>query len=418
MHDYDTWVFFLPTFPAKVQKDSLFHALSVDYVYKALTTQTRIFVLGDPRGYVNFAEPIPARRFLTWTGYEFEWEQCGGDTITIDDNADEFDARRYLQKLKQWNYALTNAYQSDALNHARAVMNATRDKVQLDLIPVPLAVNRSQEQVSFALRLAVSWIDGRPIASHESIVFLPFGDLDPAFALDIMLKEIFGISIGQQPPIWVDELEAPGQSPIDESISLITTEIAQREADLELKLQERAGIRGCLRVLYQMGAALEEAVQDMLHTLGADVEQPENRVGCDRYLSVVIEGVKRNAAVEIKGTNKPQFDMKGFRQALQWRDEAMLARGEEHRPIFIGNSDLETPPNDRNDPFGDGWKKQAKLHKVTVLTTQTLFKAYCAKIEGTLKVEDFWKALFGTDGIFELDAALHADAGETEAAAG
>ncbi len=71
----------------------------------------------------------------------------------------------------------------------------------------------------------------------------------------------------------------------------------------------------------------------------------------------------------------------------------MIARGEEHRAIFIGNSDAEAPPESRESPFGDGWRKQTKLHKVTALTTQTLYQAYCAKAEGKLKTEEFWESL-------------------------
>jgi len=409
LHDFDTWVFFLPSFPAKVPRDSLYNVLSVDYVYNALATQTRIFVLGDPRSNVAFADYTPDRPFLGWTGYDFHWEPRGGDTVEIEDEADKFEARGYLQRIGRWNYALVGLRPSDARSYAQYVQAALREKMELGMAQLPLAVNRSGECISFALQLGLYWNDGRLKARHESIVFLPFGELEPAQALDAMLAEILGISIGQRAPRWVDELAAPGQAPIDASIRQTASEIADLEARLESKSHERERVRDCLRVLYQMGAVLEEAVDDMLRTLGADVERPVDRVGCDRYLSVVIEGVKHNAALEIKGTNRAQFDMKGFRQALQWRSEAMLARGEEHRAIFIGNSGIEAPPEKRQDPFGDGWRKQSKLHKVTALTTHTLFMAYCAKVEGTLNVGEFWKALFGTDGVFELEAALPSD---------
>ncbi len=52
---------------------------------------------------------------------------------------------------------------------------------------------------------------------------------------------------------------------------------------------------------------------------------------------------------------------------IAWKTE----RGEVHRAIFIGNNDAEALPESRESPFGDGWRKQTKLHKVTALTTQT-----------------------------------------------
>jgi hypothetical protein len=85
-----------------------------------------------------------------------------------------------------------------------------------------------------------------------------------------------------------------------------------------------------------------------------------------------------------------------------WKTE----RREEHRAICIGNNDAEALPESRESSFGDGWRNQTKLDKVTALTTRRLYQAYCAKAEGKLKTEEFWESLFSTDGIFEIKDPL------------
>lgn len=405
LHDYDTWVFFMPTFPERVLRETIYDVLDVDYVYEALVSGTRILILGDPRLNVNFTyrhdEP-----FLHWTGYVFQWKSTGGDTIEVIYGLNNFNLEKYLERITRWNYALRSTEKSGEYSNARIVRVSNGGREKLGLVPISLAVNRNNELISFALRLQVFLDDGRDKEVFGSIVFVPFGQFDPIESLNLILRETLDISISQEPPQWVGESVAPGQPVVDTTICEIKDEISKCAASLNLKIDERKKLRNCLEVLYQMGSPLETAVQSLLKELGGVIEQPKEKGHCDCLLKVIVGDLEYRAALEIKGTNKAQFDMKGFKQVLQWKDEAMLEHEEEYRAIFIGNSAIESPPDGREDPFGDGWKKQAKLHKVTVLTTSTLYDAYCAHKRGALNITKFWKALFETDGVFELDSAL------------
>jgi len=405
LHDYDAWVLFMPSLPEQMKTDGLYNMLSIDYVWEALMSGTRVVVVGDPRvsAYVVGRAPHP---FLHWTGYDFQWKSTGGDTIDVANDSYKYAIENYLRRIKGWDYALRGMTRSDWFEGIRLVRTAKANRERLGLILISLAQNRNSELISGALQLCLFAQDDRLEREYESIVMVPFGRLEPTEALSAVLAEAFGISIRQQAPTWAEQLVAPGQAPLDAAISEIRGEISAREVALQLKLQERTGVRSCLDVLFQIGTPLEDAVERLLGELGAIVERPGTTVDCDRYLSIEIAGLTRRAALEIKGTSKPQFDMRGFKQVLQWRDEAMIARGEEHRAVFIGNGDAEAPPESRASPFGDGWRRQTKLHKVTALTTQTLYQAYCAKAEGQLKIEEFWESLFSTDGIFELKDAV------------
>jgi hypothetical protein len=397
----------MPSFPKIVTQNTLFRLLTVDFVLDALISGTRILVVGDPRVTAVFSDG-PDRPFLHWTGYDFRWESLGGDTIEVTIPFDQFHLENYLARITRWNYALKNVSQSGAFQYAPIVNSFKTVGQGLRLTIIGLAKNRIGELISFALRLQIfiERSDGRASNELESIVFVPFGDLDPLEALSLVLKETLDISIAQEPPQWVEEMVAPGQSEVDTSISEIKDEVAKRAASLELKIDERKALRNCLEVLYQMGPPLEAAVQSLLKELGGAIEQPKEKGHCDCLLQVIVGDLEYRAALEIKGTNKTQFDMKGFKQVLQWKNEAILEHEVEYRGIFIGNSAIEIRPDDRENPFGDGWKKQAILHKVTVLTTRTLYDAYCANKRGALNITKFWKALFEIDGVFELDSSL------------
>jgi hypothetical protein len=397
----------MPSFPTRLQRDTLFYLLDVDYTFDALMSGTRILIVGDPRVTAVFPDrsDLP---FLHWTGYNFIWESTGGDTIEVMITFDQFNLQNYLSRITRWEYALKIATKSSAFQYASILKSFKTAGQSLRLMRIDLARNRIGELISFALRLQIyiERSDGSSSNELESILFVPFGDLEPSEALRFILKEALDISIAQESPKWTEKMVTPGQAAVDASISKIEDEIAERAASLQLIKDERKELRNCLEVLYQMGSPLETAVQSLLKELGCAVEQPKEKNRCDCYLTVIIGNSENKAALEIKGTNRFQFDMKGFKQVLQWRNEAILEHDEEYRGIFIGNSAIEIPPDSREDPFGDGWKKQAKLHKVTVLTTSTLYNAYCAHKRGALRITHFWKALFETDGVFELDSAL------------
>jgi hypothetical protein len=403
--DFDTWVLFMPTFPGVVGKDTIFSSMTMDYVYEALVSGTRIVVLGDPTVNVQFyLRPIMS--FLFWTGYDFGWNKAGGDTKVLTKAAGQFKLQEYLQRLTRWGYGLKSATRSAAFQYSKMVQEAYASNEDLRLNRLSLAENRNGELISFALTLGRYLRDGRIITEYESILFVPFGQIDPSEALRLVLKETLNISLSQEPPAWATGISAPGQFGVDAVIAEIRGEIEERNAILESRKEERVALRSCLQVLYQIGPSLEDAVKAMLQELGGTVEEPAILGHCDGYLMVSIEGVDYKAVLEIKGALKQQFDMNGFRQVLQWKNDAMLEKDDDYRPVFIGNSDAENPPEARPDPFGAEWKKQTKRAKVTALTTTTLYKAYRALKDQRLDVTKFWMAVFTTDGIFEFNESL------------
>lgn len=122
---------------------------------EALISGTRIFILGDPRREVHFANPLSSRSFLWWTGYDFSWEPVGGDTIKINDNYDvsEFNLRNYLGRIERWNYALQNVHESIVFQKASIVRTNKADGIQLYFDCAWLAVNRIGESICFAMTL-------------------------------------------------------------------------------------------------------------------------------------------------------------------------------------------------------------------------------------------------------------------------
>lgn len=384
------------------QRDTIYRLLTIDYVHEALTSGTRILVIGNPRIEANFYDR-PTLPFLHWTGYDFTWKSVGGDTKEILPYQERFGLQSYLERISRWEYALISTHPSNAYEYASMVQNAKRLKRVVFMSTLGLAKNRNDELISFALILQSYKENDYGITDQKQfapIVFIPLGVSDsPEEDLRFILKDTLDISIAQEPPDWILEMEAPGQSARDHRISEIKMEIANHQAQLATEEAARAELRKCLDVLYQIGGPLETAVKNLLRELGGTIEEPPVKGFRDAYLTISIGDELQRAVLEIKGTSKAQFDMKGFKQVLQWRDEAMIDSGEKYRAIFIGNSAIDDPPYERDDPFGDGWIKQTRLHKVTALSTSTLYEAYCAFKTGKLDIVRFWNALFGTDGV-------------------
>lgn len=163
----------------------------------------------------------------------------------------------------------------------------------------------------------------------------------------------------------------------------------------------RAEARRCLKLLYERGKPLEDAVRGVLQALGATVETPKEEGKEDGWIAVKVDGKNLEGVLEIKSTASEQLDIKGFRQLLEWRNRGIELRHKEYKPIFIGNSAVDLPVDKRPPAFSDSWRKSAEVASVVAVKTEDLYHAYELKMSGKLNVPKFWENLFATKGIFE-----------------
>lgn len=222
--------------------------------------------------------------------------------------------------------------------------------------------------------------------------------------------DIVGIQVVVPEPSWASAIVAPGQRYIDTRITEIKCELATLEVALKDAEEDRKKTRRCVHLLYKMGDELEDAVREILYLLGAIIELPVESGKEDGWLTVEIEGEIFEGVLEIKGTTKDQFKVDGLRQVMEWKDRGTVNRKKKYKGIFVGNRGVATGITECREPLNKDWIDTAVLGEIVVLDTQDLYELYCRNRDGNLDKDQFWKILFGTNGVFTLDDLDHTTA--------
>ncbi|MGH7616008.1 MAG: hypothetical protein ACREPM_02145 [Gemmatimonadaceae bacterium] len=183
-------------------------------------------------------------------------------------------------------------------------------------------------------------------------------------------------------------------------IEQLRSQMALLAAQVSSAEEERASNRRVLQVLSTGDTALEEGVRDLLRRLGAHVIDPTEGNKEDGWITVVLPDGSCSGVLEIKSTQRPTFDESGLKQLAQWKERGRAA-GNAYKGIFIGNSAYGSPPEERPNPFGDGFRKTASAADVVALTTATLLEEFRRVTDERMEALVFWRALFNTRGVYE-----------------
>lgn len=359
-HDYHIWLMYLPSLENDHQ---LLGSFVVDYVYRALMSGVRIYVLGDPRITISVGDSV--HPFLYWTGFHFAWEERSGDTRELLQKSTDLCVRKYLENLLYWSYSFVRISENDFFHMSGLVQEAARAGELISLNELPLLKNRSGAPISFAVQLFSarhhSSYGITTTTDYEHIVFLPLVKPNPQDSLTLLLKSSFNITLAQQPPDWLNQIQAPGQEHLDVQLAQLNSEKNGIISQIAQYTSQRDDIRQCLSVLYQSNSALEIAVWNMLEELGAVVERPVVTNEEDGWITVRGKHKLHEGVLEIKSTTKVSFDEGGIKQLPVWVAKSNHDREKEHRGIFIGNSSYNKPPSERENPFHNTLLKKRKL---------------------------------------------------------
>jgi hypothetical protein len=389
--------------PAVIPVGSILDSLSPGYLYGALINGLRVYVLGDPRLAVEYeAKTKQKQPFLEWTGYRFTWDSSPGTISDRQvDNCREYRISDYLSSFSKSAYGLRNVASGPGFLTATKPV-ATGEECWLYLYW--LLKTRYDCYPCFAmLFFTQSGFSRRGIHNpHGEVVFVPVSSSDSEKALRNFIESLYDVQLGDDKPVWLESISAPGQDSIDIEIEGITAELRSLGEALTKKRGERDEIRACLDVLYQSGPSLEIAVKSMLKELGAQVTESARKGSEDGWISVDLGGELGEGVLEIKSVRKANFDIGGLRQVNEWVQGALLETGKRYKGIFIGNHEIGKEPSQRADPFSSQWESRAGVLKVAAISTTTLLNAYRMVREGDLDKEVFWRRLFETDGVFRL----------------
>jgi hypothetical protein len=377
-----------------------FHAAS-----DILMNNGKIVVLGDPRFEIPDLNVAGRKSFTDWTGATFNWDNQPGDTVNFaqSGNYDEF--KEYAKHLRKWDYSVGGCSLKKAVFEQRWDIDGLKRRGLFAALRVYSACsNRYEHPLAFCIRHEIG-NDRRTQVSYGLIYFLPEISLDEDETIQIVLRDFCNAASELPEPEWVSGFSVPGQKPIDEKIKQLKETLKSQQADLEKALLDRKNARTCLKLLYEREFALEPVVRDILRQLGANVEEPIEKNKEDGWVTIQVGETAYEGVLEIKSAKSDQFSEDGRRQVLDWIERGKTIRHKNYKGIFIGNSAVTKPLKllgDRPDAFSDSWKKAAALSNMCAMKSEELYLIYRLHKEGKVNLDDFWTALFTTNGIFNI----------------
>jgi hypothetical protein len=210
---------------------------------------------------------------------------------------------------------------------------------------------------------------------------------------------VFGVIYDTPSPEWLADIAPPQKVvAIDAEFARVSQQLAAMQATALGLQQQRAAANAPLRLLYAQGEDLEMAVRNALAFLGAEVEPPSTPGKEDGWIRVTVGGRVEEAVLEIKSTRKNTFDEGGVRQLLDWRTRGIADRQVRYKPLFIGNPAADRPPHTRQPPFSTSWLRAAELGEIAAILTEDLYRAVLLHERGELNSDEFWSAIFTTNG--------------------
>lgn len=333
----------------------------------------RIYVLGDPRFLITrvlkpHSQDTTNHQFLKWTGFEFYWDPASGTHIEIS----SVDAKlvEYLRHLKHWNYSLLAA----RFNNAQVAVE-------------DLAHNRTQQALAAAL------------GPGHRLFLLPPISLSGEDTVLLALRLFAGIDAAPaSEPEWVAALTAPGQQEIDQQIAEVDRQLDDLQTQRAALVGARETARSVLKVLYERGPALENAVRALLATLGCTVTEPVEGNKEDGWIQFgPDEGV-----IEVKSTGGATFGEDGIRQLLEWIQRGESS-GKSYKGIFIGLNNAGQPPGTGGSPFSASFVRSATRFEMVAILTHDLYRAYELMQADKLTPQEFWPTVFATNGIYSSE---------------
>jgi len=371
-----------------------------------------IIVIGDPRFELG-AEPsaecgLETARlpFLFWTGLRFAWDSSKGFSISKGDGYNYRFHEEYLRRLDKWDYSLERCVVNPEILRTRFDLSQIEDKgLKIDVWMTRIAQNRYNHLLIFEARVRVFEDFGRNEVRHVSgpMIFLPPISATTEETLRIVLRDICGFEAAVPEPKWISIIKAPNQEQIDREIEKIETELTATRDRLNLALEERLMRRDCLKLLYERELELEPAVRDILRKLGATVTDPKEPNKEDGWINITVRGTTYEGVLEIKSTSKDHFDEGGIRQLVEWIQRGISREHKKFTGVFIGNSAVHLPPEERKDPFPDNWKKSAELNGICAIRSSDLYEIYVLHSRGAIDLDEFWTTLFNCKGVFPVE---------------
>jgi hypothetical protein len=367
---------------------------------------SEIVAIGDPKTLIGPpSDSLPAhfdgrQRADYWLPLTLPVEDNIGKSYSVASD----DWRLFFDQLSGWRWILSSEPVPLAtFDGARQYIAPVTDRASsLSFKATPVAETRFQKPIAIKLEfIAEQIVNSRPvpILPSGSVYWLPAPDrLSVSEAIDLLLRERYGIAEKVRAPNWIGDYPLPAEAPIGERIDELKGNLAALEEQLSTALDQAEGAAKPKRLLFEKGRqTLEPIVRDALREIGARVEEPE-RDGIEDGLLFHNE---RAAIIEIKG-REGGIKQSDIRQAVQWASDAKLRDGVPYKPLIVANPYCETKLEERKEPLTGNAKSYAENGEVGLLTTVQLYEALRQYQLEELDIDAFWDAIFNAVGVADL----------------
>lgn len=423
IRDYDTLILNLLGLQDKVSRQkvswgSFRSILDFNSARDILQNGGIIIVIGDPRFQVSTeavknkaketSNSKKEQEFLDWIGAAFEWDSEPGDTVHFIDDYEHRQYEEYVSKLDKWQYSLDRC----KIDESKLKLHWNLDYFERNGLKIVIkrdyfCYNRYRNALAFTLRYQFvkkgsGYRSDEVVGSFGPIILLPQISLNEEETLQLVLKDICGIETSLPEPEWLSEFVAPGQKTVDEEIRRIQGELQNIVESLDKAKGKKEESRKCLKLLYEREYGLEPVVRDILRGFGAHVEDPSEENKEDGWVVVKLADKTYEGVLEVKSTKSDQFNEDGRKQLLDWIDRGRTLREKNYKGIFIGNSAVDKPIKERPWAFSDSWEKAAELSEICAMKTEDLYFIHLLNSRGLIEIDDFWKEVFTTNGIFDM----------------
>ena len=245
---------------------------------------------------------------------------------------------------------------------------------------------------------------------HGRAVFLPpparMPTGDPRYTFANALQDGIRQALRQAdtsaPPVWLREYELPGLAERRAAVTASQRGLDEAQAAAGTDADALEEIDRYRRLLWQEGRhGLEQPVRDALALLGFRVIAQDE----DEPAELWLEGEDRTRhiiALEADASSEA-VGMDGHYR-LRRRLEEAIAEGKPKRGLLIINGFRTTPPPEREAQYQDPLRVAAESMRYCVATTEQLFHATRAALDGDEKtVHTFRERLLTTDGVLTED---------------
>jgi len=327
-----------------------------------------------------------------------------GETLEVMDDV----YRNFLRYASRWDhlYQVEQMSQEHSSWFLQAMLGHDPDCF-IAIQHAPVARNCYGRIVALKLRVALHRaverefggrdVSPEPMFRSGEFVLLPAPtECSDRDAVNVLLEDFFSIPRESMPPEWTDEVKLPGEDAFireDEKHAASIQELSRKRERIAKGISD---LREYKRLLYETGPALEAVCSRVLCELGATAHEAE--VAQEDF---VLEFRGTKAIVEVKGITK-SVSLDDLRQLGQYREDYRLKQEVEIKGVLLGNAWRLVHPAQRGNAFPANVQEYAEARGIALVTTCSLYDAFCRVREGKTDGADVLGKLLGGSGMTEL----------------